>query len=61
MLAANGLPRLHHPIFEVPGFERASRDRFFLCIEADDPRFNAGEISSFFASLDAVRVSEVAA
>jgi hypothetical protein len=41
MLAANGLPRLHHPVFDAPGFERASQDRFFLCVEACDPRFEA--------------------
>lgn len=40
MLALCKLPRLHHPLFAVPGFERATVDRFFLCIGADDPRFD---------------------
>ncbi len=35
-----GLPRLHHPLFEVEGFERASIDRYFLAVEAKDPRFD---------------------
>jgi hypothetical protein len=35
-----GLPRLHHPLFEVEGFERASHDRYFLAVDARDPRFD---------------------
>jgi hypothetical protein len=41
VLAACGLPRLHHPLFDVPGFERASHDRYFVAVGADDPRFDA--------------------
>jgi hypothetical protein len=39
MLWFNGLPRLHHPVFEVPGFDRASEDRFFLLLSAEDPLY----------------------
>jgi hypothetical protein len=53
------LPRLHHPVFEVQGFERASEDRFFLCILAEDPRFAAPAARSFLAGLGATAVREV--
>src|SRR4051812_20878846 len=47
MLALNGLPRLHHPVFGAPGFARASRDRFFLCVLATDARFDARKTRDF--------------
>jgi hypothetical protein len=55
------LPRLHHPVFAVPGFERASEDRFFLCILSDDPLFDPAEISRFLGTLSPQRVQEVTA
>jgi len=59
MLALNGLPEPYHPVFNVPGFALATRDRFFICIEATDPRFDRLQTRSFLASLGASEVSEV--
>ena len=59
MLIANGLPRLHHPVFDAPGFERASCDRYFLCIERRDDRFDRHQTRSFLEGLAPLRVSEV--
>ncbi len=59
MLFLNGLPLPHHPVFNVPRFERASQDRFFLCIEMVDPKFNADETRRFLAGVHAAQVTEV--
>jgi hypothetical protein len=56
----NGLPRLHHPIFNAPNFDRASQDRFFLFVEKTDPLYDAEETDRFLRGLGGVlRVSEV--
>ncbi len=59
MLILNGLPRPYHPVFNVPNFERASGDGFFLCIEAEDSKFDISETRSFLESLKAKKVDDV--
>jgi hypothetical protein len=58
MLLLNGLPRPHHPIFNASGIERATDDRFFLCIEATDPNFDEAEVKKFLAATGAEQVVE---
>ncbi len=59
MLALNGLPRPHHPLFGVPAFSHASRDRFFLCIEASDEKFVEQETRELLHRTGAKEVFDV--
>lgn len=59
MLALNGLPAPHHPLFNVPRFKRASQDRYFLYIESTDPNFEAAKTRTFMSGLGASEVSDV--
>lgn len=60
MFALNGLPEPYHPVFNVPRFALASRDRYFLVIEARDPKFDPEETRRFLLDLHASEVSDVA-
>lgn len=59
LLALNGLPMPYHPVFNVERFELASRNRFFLCIEATDPKFDLEYTRRFMDSVRPQGVYEV--
>jgi hypothetical protein len=59
MLIGNGLPRLHHPLFGVAAFQRASTDRFFLLLRSDDAHFDAQRAHAFLTALTPLTISEV--
>jgi hypothetical protein len=61
MLAANGLPRLNHPLFEIPEFDLATRSRFFLCLRPADSHFESASARAWLQTLNPLLVREVPA
>jgi hypothetical protein len=59
MWILNGLPRPHHPIFSGEHIERATVDRFFLCIEAKDPKYEGEKVRAFLQAQSPLNVSIV--
>ncbi len=60
MILMNGLPQPYHPVFNVERFANASRSKFFLCIESEDPKFDRAATEGFLASLNPEEIAEVA-
>lgn len=59
MLLLNKLPQPYHPVFNAPNFALATKDKFFLVIEANDPKFKHGEATKFMQTLGAMDVNDV--
>ena len=59
MLALNGLPMPYHPVFNVPRFALATKDRFFLIIASTDPQYDAERTRAFLSGLEPRSLTEV--
>ncbi|GIV04721.1 MAG: membrane protein [Fimbriimonadales bacterium] len=55
----NRMLTYYHPVFNVPQFARASSDRFFVCIESQDPNFDRNKVYEFLQSLNPISIAEV--
>jgi hypothetical protein len=59
MLALNGLPMPYHPVFNIKRFDQASRDKFFLVVQARDPKFDLDEVWNLLETLAPHEVTDV--
>jgi hypothetical protein len=59
MLFLNRLPRLNHPLFNSERFKRVTNDKFYICIEASDPKFHDAETRKLLESLGSKHIEEV--
>jgi hypothetical protein len=59
MIVLNGLPMPYHPVFNVPRFEHATRDKFFLLVESTDPKFDRRRTLELLKGLKASEINEV--
>ncbi len=59
MLFLNGLPKLNHPLFTSENFKKATNDGFFICIEADDPQFEAEKVHHLLSVAGATNIEEI--
>jgi hypothetical protein len=59
MFMMNGLPEPYHPVFNVPGFDQVTNNRFFLCIEARDPMYEEAAVTTMLRSTNAMEVTRV--
>lgn len=60
MFAMNGLPAFYHPLFNAPNFrDGATTGKFFLCLEASDPKFEVEQVKAYLSGFQPVSVVEV--
>lgn len=59
LLWSCGLPRLHHPVFDIPGFERATQDHYFLLAASGDNRDDSSDLRHVLQDAGAVVVTEL--
>jgi hypothetical protein len=59
MWGLNGMPRLHHPLMASRRFRRATSDRFFIVVEADDPKFDPEKTPAFLDALGGSAIEEI--
>jgi hypothetical protein len=59
MIALNGLPMPYHPVFNVPQFDAASKDKFFIIVFSSDKNYDPVRTRQFLESLSPLSVAEV--